>query len=159
MIKDGIDVVKNNGINYVSKNGKKIKYKPWLGDIFSFLYDYFMKKSIFPKKLEASIEKHTDFLKKELSTVHNSNVLELATGSGNLAEILNNDNAYVGIDISEGLLRIALNQFKNAGFINPELYISSADKLPFTSDIFDICICNLSFNFFDDLESVIKEIK
>lgn len=159
MIKEGIDVVKKNGFYYIYKNGRKIKYKPWLGDIFSFMYDYIMTKSIFPKKFEASIEKHTGFLIKELSTIHNNSVLEIATGSGNLAGILNNDNSYVGIDISAGLLRIASRRFRNAGFKNPELYLSNAEQLPFSDNLFDISICNLSLNFFDDLDSIIKELK
>lgn len=59
-----------------------------------------MEKSIFPKKFEASIDSHTDFLKSELKDIHNCNVLELAAWSGILAGVLNNDNSYAGIDIS-----------------------------------------------------------
>ena len=69
MIKNGIEVVKSNGIYHLHKNGRKIKHKPWLGDIFSFFYDFIMIRSIFPKKFEASIEKHTIFLKNELSSI------------------------------------------------------------------------------------------
>lgn len=159
MIKNGIEIVKRNGINYLHMNGRKIKHKPWLGDLFSFLYDSIMSKSIFPKKLDASIEKHTLFLKNEFSSVHNSNVLELATGSGNLSEILPCDNSYTGIDISEGLLRIAYKKFTKAGFKNPELFVCSAEELPFQDMLYDICICNISLNFFSDLDSVIKEVK
>jgi len=159
VIKNGIEIVKRNGINYLHMNGRKIKHKPWLGDLFSFLYDSIMSKSIFPKKLDASIEKHTLFLKNEFSSVHNSNVLELATGSGNLSEILPCDNSYTGIDISEGLLRIAYKKFTKAGFKNPKLFVCSAEELPFQDMLYDICICNISLNFFSDLDSVIKEVK
>lgn len=72
MLKRDIDIVKKNGIYYLYKNGKKIKDKPWLGDLFSFLYDSIMAKSVFPKKFDASIKEHTQFLKKEYSGVHNS---------------------------------------------------------------------------------------
>lgn len=80
-----------------------------------------MAKSVFPKKFDASIKEHMHFLKKEYSGVHNSDVLELAAGSGHLAEILPCDNRYKGIDISEGLLKIACKKFKNAEFKNFEL--------------------------------------
>jgi ubiquinone/menaquinone biosynthesis C-methylase UbiE len=159
IIKKEIKTYSKNGINYIYVNGKKKRYKPWLSDSFSFLYDFIMRKSIFPKKLAASLDKHTDFLKKQFATVHNINILELATGSGNAAEIISNDNYYIGIDISEGLLRQAIKKFKNAGFKNAELYLSSADDLPFSDNNFDACLCNLSLNFFPNLNAVTEEIK
>ena len=63
------------------------------------------------------------------------------------------------IDISEGLLRIAYKRYIKAGFKNPELFVCSAEELPFQNKLYDICICNLSLNFFSDLNSVIKEVK
>jgi ubiquinone/menaquinone biosynthesis C-methylase UbiE len=159
MIKNGIEVIKRNGITYLYKNGRKIRYKPWLGDLFSFLYDSIMTKSVFPKKFEASIEKHKQFLKDELSGTHDKSVLELATGSGNISEILPCNNIYTGIDISEGLLRIAYKKFLKAEFKYFELFVCGAEELPFQDQLFDICICNLSLNFFSDLASVIQEVK
>ena len=159
MIKNEIVTVEKQGINYLIKNGSKEKFKPWLGDIFSFLYDSIMSKSVFPKKLEASIEKHTLFLKNEYVNIHNCNVLELGTGSGNLTQILPRDNRYTGIDISRGLLRIAYKKFKKAGFKNPKLFLCSSEELPFEDMFYNICICNLSLNFFGDLDNVVKEIK
>ena len=60
-----IESIKINGITYLTKNGKKIKYSPWLGDLISFMYDIIMEKSIFPKKLDANMERHIKFLKKD----------------------------------------------------------------------------------------------
>ena len=60
---DTISVKRRRSINYIlNSNGKAIKYKPWLGDMFSFLYDSIMSKSIFPKKFNASIAKHSSIL-------------------------------------------------------------------------------------------------
>ena len=159
MIKSGIEIVKRNGISYLYKNSRKLRYKPWLGDLFSFLYDSIMTKSVFPKKFEASIEKHKQFLKDELSGIHEKSVLELATGSGNISEILPGDNIYSGIDISEGLLKIAYKKFIKADFKNFELFLCGAEELPFQDQLFDICICNLSLNFFSNLTTVLKELK
>ena len=51
MLKDEIKVIRKKGLYYIVKNGDRLlKFKPWLGDIFSFLYDFIMKNSIFPKK-------------------------------------------------------------------------------------------------------------
>jgi ubiquinone/menaquinone biosynthesis C-methylase UbiE len=159
MIKNEIKIRNKNGLSYLYKNSKKIKYKPWLGDLFSFLYDSIMKKSIFPKKFDASIEKHIQFLKNELKDVHNNTILELATGSGNLSEILPSDNKYIGTDISEGLLKIAYKKFSKNNFKDFELFVCSAEELPFQDEIYDICICNLSLNFFGELDGVVKEVK
>ncbi len=159
MIKSGIEVIKRKGINYLHKNGRKLRHKPWLGDLFSFLYDSIMTKSVFPKKFEASIEKHAQFLQVEYAGIHDKRVLELATGSGNISEILPSDNIYAGIDISEGLLKIAYKKFIKAGFKNFELSLCGAEELPFQDQLFDICICNLSLNFFSDLTTVIQEVK
>lgn len=118
-----------------------------------------MTKSVFPKKFEASIEKHVQFLKDELTGVHDKSVLELATGSGNMSEALPGDNIYAGIDISEGLLKIAYRKFIKADFKNLELFLCGVEELPFQDKLFDICICNLSLNFFSNLTTVIQELR
>jgi len=45
--------------------------------------------------------------KKEFENIHNTDIIELATGSGTISEFLPNDNNYFGIDISNGLLKKA----------------------------------------------------
>jgi SAM-dependent methyltransferase len=157
-IKEGVKVINKNGINYLYKNNEKLLYKSWIGDLFSFLYDSIMVKSIFPKKFQASVHKHRQFLERELSNVHNKYIVELAAGSGNLAEILPPDNFYTGIDISEGLLGIAYKKFIKHQFVNPELFLCCAEELPFQDSIFDMCLCNLSLNFFEDAGGVLKEV-
>ncbi|MBA2864326.1 class I SAM-dependent methyltransferase [Methanococcus maripaludis] len=159
MFKNEDDVLENNGIYHIYKNGKPKKYKSWLLGAFSFLYDPIMNKSVFPKTLGASMEKHELFLKNELKFTHNKEILELGTGSGNLSQILPNDNQYSGIDISEGLLKIARKKFYKAGFKNFKLFLCSAEELPFKNNFYDICICNISLNFFNDLDSVISELR
>lgn len=47
---------------------------------------------------------------------------------------------------------------REAGFKDFELYASSAEQLPFSDNIFDIIVCNLSLNFFEDLNTVIREL-
>ena len=158
MIKDEYKVIRKSALNYLEKDNKLLMHKPWLGDLLSSFYDSIMEKSIFPKKFVASIVDHREFLKDCYSNIHNLNVLELATGSGDLAQLLPNDNNYTGIDISKGLLKIAYSKFKKNGFKNVELYICSADELPFTDNYFNICICNLSLNFFKNTEKVVGEI-
>lgn len=158
MIKEEYEEIKRDSIIYLKKDNNLLKHKPWLGDLLSAFYDPIMEKSIFPKKFDASITGHKQFLKDCYSNIHNLNVLELAAGSGDIAQLLPDDNDYTGIDISRGLLKIAERKFRSCGFKNIKLYICSADELPFIDNYFNFCICNLSLNFFIDTEKVIKEI-
>jgi SAM-dependent methyltransferase len=161
MLRNGIKIINKKGLHYIVEGGdvgRLLKFKPWLGDAFSFLYDFIMEKSIFPKKFGGDMNQHYEILRKELQGVHEKRVLELATGSGSTVNFLANDNQYTGTDISPGLLRKAVKRFRNAGFKNAEFYVTSADDLPFYDDLFDFILCILSLNFFDDIKKVFKEI-
>jgi SAM-dependent methyltransferase len=160
MLKDGVKVIKKQSLHYiVDDGGNLLKFKPWLGDAFSFLYDFIMKNSIFPKKFGGDMLRHYEILSKELKGVHKKRILELATGSGSAVNFLPNDNQYTGTDISPGLLRKAVRNFKKADFNNAEFYVTSADDLPFDDNFFDIVLCILSLNFFSDIKKVLQEVE
>ena len=157
MLKNGIEVIDKRGVHYIVENGGRPRtFKPWLGDAFSFLYDFIMEKSIFPRKFGGDIDRHCEILGKELQGVHGKRVLELATGSGSAVNFLPNDNRYTGTDISPGLLRKAVKRFRNAGFTNGEFYVTGADELPFDDNCFDVVLCILSLNFFNDIQGVFR---
>jgi ubiquinone/menaquinone biosynthesis C-methylase UbiE len=152
--------VKKHGINYLTDKNNSVKtFKPWLGDLFSFLYDRIMEKSIFPKLFNGSIGKHFEILETEFKNVHNKNLLEIATGSGTLSGFLPHDNSYVGIDISVGLLKKANKRLRKNGFVDYELYNASAEELPFAENTFDFAVCNLSLNFFNNIDLFLQELK
>jgi len=160
MLKDGIRIVEKKGLCYITNNNNKIKrFKPWLGDSFSFLYDRIMQKSIFPKKFGGDMDKHVKILQEQLKDVRGKHVLELATGSGSAVDFLDNGNRFTGTDISEGLLRQAVKNFRTAGFGDAKFYVTGAEELPFADKSFDVCLCILSLNFFGNAETVFKEIK
>ena len=143
----------------LDENEKIVKFKPWLGDAFSFLYDRIMQKSIFPKKFNTSILEHYKILQNELSHYKNKNIIEIATGSGDAINFLNPNCNYTGCDISPGLLRRAYKKFIEARFNQFNLYVADACELPFIDNKYDIGICNLSLNFFKDIELFILELK
>jgi SAM-dependent methyltransferase len=158
-IKDAVKITKKNGINFLlDKNNKLIKNKPWLGDLFSFLYDRIMEKSVFPKKFDASIEEHYKILGKMLESVSDKTIIEFATGSGDAIRFLKKNNIYAGVDISSGLLRIAKKKFDQYGFTRFELYSADASETPFQVNTFDIAICNLSLNFFQNIDNFTSEL-
>jgi ubiquinone/menaquinone biosynthesis C-methylase UbiE len=157
MLKRGIKVINKKGLYYIIQNGGNlVKFKPWLGDAFSFLYDFIMKNFIFPKKFGGDMSKHYEIIRQELKYIHGKKVLELATGSGSAVNFLPNDNYYTGTDISPGLLKKALKNFQKASFKNAEFYVSRAENLPFDDNNFDVVLCILSLNFFDDIKKVFK---
>lgn len=159
-LKDSIKIIQKNNINYIlDDKGRIKKYKPWLVDIFSFLYDRIMERSVFPKKFKGSITKHFDILKQEYSDFHSIKVLDIAAGSGYAADLLNNDISYTGIDISRGLLMLAVKKFKANKFQNAEFYVADAKDMPFCHKFFDVVICDLSLNFLGDIEIFIKELR
>jgi len=160
MLKNGIKIIDKKGLHYIVENdGSLRKFKPWLGDAFSFLYDFIMKSSIFPKKFGGDMSKHYEILRQELKSVLGKQVLEVATGSGSAVNFLPNANHYIGTDVSPGLLKKAVKNFRNSGFKHAEFYVTSADALPFSDNIFDIVLCILSLNFFDNIKNVFKEIR
>jgi len=160
MLKPGTKIIKRKGLNYVSDDsGRILRFKPWLGDTFSFLYDRIMKNSIFPKKFGGEINRHYEILSRELKDIHNKPVLELATGSGSAVNFLPHDNLYTGTDISPGLLKKAVENFNHAGFKNAEFFVVNVDDLPFEDHCFEVVLCILSLNFFADINKVFQEIR
>jgi ubiquinone/menaquinone biosynthesis C-methylase UbiE len=117
-----------------------------------------MEKSVFPKKFNASIEEHYKILGEIFENVSNKTIIEFATGSGDAIRFLNNKNIYAGVDISSGLLRLAKKKFDQYGFTRFELYNADACETPFQENTFDIAICNLSLNFFQNIDDFISEL-
>jgi ubiquinone/menaquinone biosynthesis C-methylase UbiE len=159
-LKPGIQVMQKKGLYYTLDSDKRpVQFKPWLGDSFSFLYDFIMRKSVFPKKFGGDMQKHYQALTQELAGAHKKQVLELGTGSGSAVHFLPPDNQYTGSDISAGLLKQAVKRFEEAGFPEPEFYVVSADDLPFDDHTIELCLCILSLNFFPDAEKVFQEVE
>jgi ubiquinone/menaquinone biosynthesis C-methylase UbiE len=158
-LKPDIHIIKKGNLNYIVGSDNRLKrFKPWLGDSFSFLYDLIMSSSIFPKKFGGDIQKHYDTLAQELTGFHEKQILELGTGSGSAVSFLSSDNQYTGTDVSPGLLKQSVKRFNKAGFQNSQFYVVSADDLPFNNDTFDVCLCILSLNFIGNVKKVFQEV-
>lgn len=143
-IKESIAIKKRKGIYLLAESGNKTKkFKPWLGDLFCFLYDRIMEKSVFPDKFSGSISRHYEILNAELKTIENKKILELACGSGDAVKFMSFNNDYTGIDISRGLLNIAKKKFSDADFQTQSfsLQMLVTCHLLITVSILEFAIC------------------
>lgn len=159
MLKSGIKTVEKKGVYYIIRENKILKYASWQEDICAGFYDAIMKNSVFPNTFGSSYEMHNEILKSLYHQIHGLKILELGTGSGTTSSFLCNDNHYSGIDTSKRLLNKAAAAFSKAGFTDTNLYVCSADDLPFESNSFDGCICNLSLNFFPNFNQVVLQLR
>lgn len=158
-LKPDIRIIKKGELCYlVESSNRLLRLKPWLGDSFSFLYDFIMRNSVFPKKFGGDLQKHYYILTQELAGIHSKCILELGIGSGSTVKFLNSDNQYTGIHVSPGLLKQAAKRLIKAGFSAPEFYVVSAHDLPFETGTFDVCLCILSLNFIGNVEKVFQEV-
>ncbi len=87
------------------------------------------------------------------------NILEVATGSGNLSIFLSQlGHKVVSVDNDDGVLRIAQH---NSANIKGEVTFKKADafNLPFNDDSFDVCFSQGFFEHFadDDIRELIEE--
>lgn len=160
MYRKSADMLERGGLFYQRDlRGNPRRFRPWLGNCFSFFYDYAMKYSVFPKKFGASLEEHKRILKKELAPFEGYSVLELGTGSGAASEVLPQNISYWGTDVSSGLLRRGKRNFASREFPRASFCVASAEDLPFDKEVFSLCICLLSLNFFPDIPGTLREIR
>jgi ubiquinone/menaquinone biosynthesis C-methylase UbiE len=88
-------------------------------------------------------------------------VLDVSTGTG--SEFLSIKEAYpnvkiepVGVDLSLGMLRVALRKFKRAGIEIP-LFHTQVKELPFNDESFDVITHHGGINTFADIPAALKE--
>ncbi len=85
----------------------------------------------------------------------NDLVLDIATGTGDLAieanKILNTEKI-IGVDISEGMLKVGNEKIKKLGLTNKiELQMGDSEKLLFESNTFDTVIVSFGVRNFENL--------
>jgi len=86
------------------------------------------------------------------------NILDVGCGSGTVTRDIARltKGRVIGIDGSDDMINVAQDVLKN--FKNVELYVSSAESLPFDNNIFDIATCNLLLMWADNPQQVVNEM-
>ena len=100
-------------------------------------------------------------LKKIIGNYKPSSVLEIGCGTGEELVLLMpfteaNCRDIVGIDISEGMLRVT--QSKLPDVTNAQLVVADALQLPFKERIFDIVFCIATLHHLPDLHTALGEM-
>lgn len=85
------------------------------------------------------------------------NVLEIGVGTGqclpSLAQSVGDSGTVYGIDISPGMLDVALERIRKAGALERvELVIGDGAALPFRADFFDVVFMSFTLELFDTPE-------
>lgn len=102
--------------------------------------------------------------KKVLKLVSDKNpktVLDIATGTGDLAILMTNTSAekIIGLDISAGMLEVGRNKIKAKNLSDKiEMILADSENMPFEDNIFDAITVAFGVRNFENLEKGLAEI-
>ncbi len=106
------------------------------------------------KKVVKIVRNHT-------VTIENKKILDIATGTGDLAIILATvDKAKItGLDISKGMLDVGIKKVKSKKLENKiTMVLGDSEKLPFKDASFDAITVGFGVRNFEDLDKGLQEI-
>lgn len=115
---------------------------------------------IYDRRWQNYINKSLSFLLDFADFPPNASILDVACGTGELAQLLleqHSQQQITGVDISESMLQIARNKLDTHP--NVSLHLASVKSLPFDNDSFDLVICANAFHYFENPELALTEMK
>ena len=98
---------------------------------------------------------------KILKTKNPTNILDIATGTGDLAIELTKTNAkkIIGLDISKGMLEVGIKKIKNKKLEQTiEMVIGDSEDLKYNDNFFDAITVSFGVRNFESLNSGLSEI-
>lgn len=107
---------------------------------------------------------HKGWRKKAIELIKNNkpkNILDIATGTGDFAiEAMKlNPDKVIGVDISEGMLKLGIEKINKLGFQHKiELKLGDSENLPFGDNSFDAITVGFGVRNFENLEKGISDM-
>lgn len=98
---------------------------------------------------------------KILKSKNPSTILDVATGTGDLAIAMVKTNAQkiIGLDISKGMLDVGIEKIKDRNLNNTiEMVIGDSENLKYENDFFDAVTVSFGVRNFESLDSGLSEI-
>ena len=98
---------------------------------------------------------------KILKSKNPSTILDVATGTGDLAIAMVKTNAQkiIGLDISKGMLNVGIEKIKDRNLNNTiEMVIGDSENLKYENDFFDAVTVSFGVRNFESLDSGLSEI-
>lgn len=93
---------------------------------------------------------------------HPNNILDIATGTGDLAILFAQEtkaSEIIGLDLSEGMLSIAKQKIANSSFSNKIQFVQGdSEALPFPDNHFEAITVSFGIRNFENLELGLSEI-
>ncbi|MDN3708050.1 bifunctional demethylmenaquinone methyltransferase/2-methoxy-6-polyprenyl-1,4-benzoquinol methylase UbiE [Myroides ceti] len=96
-----------------------------------------------------------------VSETNPSSILDIATGTGDMAIYLSKTNAkkIVGLDLSQGMLDVGIEKIKALKLDHQiEMVLGDSENLPFEDNSFDAITVGFGIRNFEDLEKGLSEI-
>ncbi len=97
---------------------------------------------------------------KLVAKTHPKSILDIATGTGDLAIELTKTNAekIVGLDLSPGMIEVGRNKIEKLGHDNIDMVIGDSEALPFENNSFDAITVAFGVRNFENLDKGLSEI-
>ena len=153
-----IEVKKIDGIfTYINKNkleGDNLKFSKLYNKISPF---YNLSQKIFYKiKFGGENKFRNDFLQ-YIKVNDNDLVLETSVGTADNFQYMNKNAKYYGVDISIGMLKMALKHIKKWN-VNADFNCCEAEYLPYKDNVFDVVHSCGGFNYYNNKQKAVNEM-
>ena len=124
---------------------------------FVFLFDFAQYYFVRPRIHKADPQRHREILKKLISPVKKSHVLDIACGTGGAIPYFANSNEYTGLDLSYSMLKQAVKKAKKKKFPKLKFIQGNAEKLLFEDESFDFVLMDTSLHMIPKYQLAISE--
>jgi ubiquinone/menaquinone biosynthesis C-methylase UbiE len=122
-----------------------------------FLYDFAQDQFVRPRLHKADPQRHHELLKKLISPVKNSHVLDIACGTGGAIPHFDSSNEYTGLDLSYAMLKQAVKKAKKKSFRESRFIQGNAEELLLGDESFDLVLMDTALHMIPKYQLAIAE--